>query len=58
MDLTQGCCQLAEILKVQLLSGIENIKLHKEINTVGLDMKTIAEKSAEQVSFCLLYFYS
>ncbi|XP_033323167.2 golgin-45 isoform X1 [Megalopta genalis] len=48
-DLAQGCCQLAEILKVQLLSGVENIHLHKEINITGLDMKTLAEKMAEQL---------
>ena len=49
LDLTQGCCQVAEILKVQLLSGVENISLQREINITGLDMKTLAEKTAEQV---------
>ncbi|XP_043255887.1 golgin-45 [Colletes gigas] len=49
IDLAQGCCQLAEILKVQLLSGVENINLQREINTTGLDMKTVAEKTAEKV---------
>ena len=49
IDLTQGCCQLAEILRVQLLSGVENINLQREINTTGLDMKTVAEKTAEQL---------
>lgn len=49
IDLTQGCCQLAEILKVQLLSGVENINLQKEINITGLEMKTVAEKTAEQL---------
>ncbi|XP_031841549.1 golgin-45 isoform X2 [Nomia melanderi] len=49
VDLAQGCCQLAEILKVQLLSGVENIHLQKELNTSGLDMKTVAEKTAEQL---------
>ena len=60
IDLAQGCCQLAEILKVQLLSGLENLNLQKEINVTGLDMKTLAEKTAEQVSvyfiFILFYF--
>lgn len=50
IDLTQGCFQLAEILKVQLLSGVENINLQREINITGLDMKTLAEKTAEQVN--------
>ncbi|KOC70676.1 Golgin-45 [Habropoda laboriosa] len=49
IDVTQGCCQLAEILKVQLLSGVENIQLQKDINITGLDMKTLAEKTAEQL---------
>ncbi|KAK9307677.1 hypothetical protein QLX08_002083 [Tetragonisca angustula] len=49
IDLAQGCCQLAEILKVQLLSGLENLNLQKEINVTGLDMKTLAEKTAEQL---------
>ncbi|XP_076752804.1 golgin-45-like [Xylocopa sonorina] len=49
IDLAQGCCQLAEILKVQLLSGIENINLQREINITGLDMKTLAEKTAEHI---------
>ncbi|KAG6796348.1 golgin-45 [Apis mellifera caucasica] len=49
IDLTQGCFQLAEILKVQLLSGVENINLQREINITGLDMKTLAEKTAEQL---------
>ncbi|XP_076645720.1 golgin-45 [Halictus rubicundus] len=49
IDLAQGCCQLAEILKVQLLSGVENIHLQREINTTGLDMKTLAEKTAEKL---------
>ncbi|XP_076161740.1 golgin-45 isoform X3 [Ptiloglossa arizonensis] len=49
VDLAQGCCQLAEILKVQLLCGLENINLQKEINITGLDMKTLAEKTAEQL---------
>lgn len=56
LDLTQGCCQVAEILKVQLLSGVENISLQREINITGLDMKTLAEKTAEQVSARLLEF--
>lgn len=49
IDLVQGCCQLAEILKVQLLCGVENITLQREINITGLDMKTLAEKTAEQL---------
>ncbi|XP_012134931.1 golgin-45 [Megachile rotundata] len=49
IDLTQGCCQLAEILKVQLLSGVENVNLQREINITGLEMKTVAEKTAEQL---------
>ncbi|XP_071856299.1 golgin-45 isoform X2 [Bombus fervidus] len=49
IDLAQGCCQLAEILKVQLLCGVENITLQREINITGLDMKTLAEKTAEQL---------
>ncbi|CAK9807307.1 Blzf1 [Anthophora plagiata] len=49
IDVAQGCFQLAEILKVQLLSGVENIHLQKEINITGLDMKTVAEKTAEQL---------
>ncbi|XP_076234037.1 golgin-45 isoform X2 [Calliopsis andreniformis] len=49
IDLVQGCNQLAEILKVQLLSGVENTNLNKEINIAGLDMKTFAEKHAEQL---------
>ncbi|XP_054015924.1 golgin-45 [Hylaeus anthracinus] len=49
IDLAQGCCQLAEILKVQLLSGVDNINLQREINITGLDMKTLAEKTAEKV---------
>ncbi|KAK0174135.1 hypothetical protein PV328_007244 [Microctonus aethiopoides] len=49
VDLSEGCCQVAEILKVQLLSGMENISRQKEINTTGLEMKTIGEKNAEQL---------
>ncbi|KZC03776.1 PREDICTED: golgin-45 [Dufourea novaeangliae] len=49
VDLGQGCCQLAEILKVQLLSGVENLNLQREINVTGLDMKTLSEKTAEQL---------
>lgn len=48
-DLAEGCCQLSEILKVQLLSGMENINLRRELNVTGLEMKTLAEKNAEQV---------
>lgn len=55
IDLVQGCCQLAEILKVQLLCGVENITLQREINITGLDMKTLAEKTAEQVSFHFIF---
>lgn len=49
MDLTQGCCQLAEILKVSLLSGIPDSELRREINVTGLGMKTLAEHNAEKV---------
>lgn len=49
IDLAQGCCQLAEILKVQFLSGVENVHLQREINITGLDMKTLAEKTAEKL---------
>lgn len=51
IDLAQGCCQLAEILKVQLLSGMLNTISNKDINITGLEMQTLAEKNAEQVSF-------
>lgn len=47
--MAEGCCQLSELLKIKLLSGIENLDLKREINTTGLEMKTIAEKQAEQV---------
>lgn len=49
IDLAQGCCQLTEILKVSLLSGIPDSELQKEINIIGLDMKTFAENNAEKV---------
>lgn len=49
IDLAQGCCQLTEILKVSLLSGIPESELQKEINIIGLDMKTLAENNAEKV---------
>lgn len=49
VDLSQGCCQLAEILKVNLLSGIPESDLRKEIKVIGLDMKTLAETNAEKV---------
>lgn len=49
IDVTEGCCQLAELLKIHLLSGMDKIDLRREINTTGLEMKTIAEKNAEQV---------
>lgn len=48
-DLAQGCCQLAEILKVQLLSGTQNVISSKEIDITGLEMQTLAEKNAEQL---------
>jgi len=51
VDLAQGCCQLAEILKVNLLSGIPNSELRKEIDLIGLDMRTLAENNAEKVRF-------
>ncbi|XP_014470513.1 PREDICTED: golgin-45 [Dinoponera quadriceps] len=49
VDLTQGCCQLAEILKVSLLSGVPDSELRREINITGLDMKTLAEHNAEKL---------
>ncbi|XP_046741068.1 golgin-45 isoform X1 [Diprion similis] len=49
VDLSQGSCQLAEILKVQLLGGLDKIHRRREINIVGLEMKTLAEKHAEQL---------
>lgn len=49
IDLAEGCCQISELLKVQLLSGMDQISLRKEIDVTGLEMKTIAEKNAEQV---------
>lgn len=49
IDLAQGCCQLTEILKVSLLSGIPESELQKEINIIGLDMKTLAENNAEKL---------
>ncbi|KAL7290171.1 hypothetical protein TKK_0015883 [Trichogramma kaykai] len=49
MDLTNKCQQLSESLKTQLLSGMENIILKKEVNTDGLETKTISEKKAEQL---------
>lgn len=49
VDLTQGCCQLTEILKVSLLGGLPDFELQKEIDITGLDMKTLAENNAEKV---------
>ncbi|XP_012220295.1 golgin-45 [Linepithema humile] len=49
MDLAQGSCQLAEILKVTLLSGIPDSELQKDIDITGLDMKTLAENNAEKL---------
>ncbi|XP_012535635.1 golgin-45 [Monomorium pharaonis] len=49
VDLTQGCYQLAEILRVSLLSGIPDSELQKELNVIGLDMKTLAETNAEKL---------
>ncbi|KAH0951494.1 hypothetical protein HN011_002967 [Eciton burchellii] len=49
VDLAQGCCQLAEILKINLLSGIPNPELRKEIDVIGLDMRTFAENNAEKL---------
>ncbi|XP_012283488.1 golgin-45 [Orussus abietinus] len=49
IDVAEGCCQLSEILKVQLLSGMDGINLRNEINITGLEMKTLAEKNAEQL---------
>ncbi|KAL6255021.1 hypothetical protein P5V15_013355 [Pogonomyrmex californicus] len=49
VDLAQGCCQLAEILKVSLLNGIPDSELQKELNITGLDMKTLTENNAEKL---------
>lgn len=49
IDLSDGCCQLSELLKINLLSGMDKIELRKDINIIGLEMKTMAEKNAEQV---------
>ncbi|XP_018338917.1 PREDICTED: golgin-45 isoform X2 [Trachymyrmex septentrionalis] len=49
VDLTQGCCQLVEILRVSLLSGIPDSELQKELNITGLDMKTLTENNAEKL---------
>lgn len=49
VDLTQGCCQLTEILKVSLLGGLPDFELQKEIDITGLDMKTLAENNAEKL---------
>lgn len=48
-DLSEGSCQLAELLKVNLLSGMDKVDLRREINVTGLEMKTTAEKNAEQL---------
>ncbi|XP_034940382.1 golgin-45 isoform X2 [Chelonus insularis] len=48
IDLADGCCQLAEILKIQLLSGMTHMPKQKEI-VAGLEMKTVGEKNAEQL---------
>ncbi|XP_011503145.1 PREDICTED: golgin-45 [Ceratosolen solmsi marchali] len=49
VDLSEGCCQLTELLKVHLLNGMGKINLNKEINITGLKMKTLAEQNAEQL---------
>lgn len=49
IDLAQGCCQLSEILRFSLLSGIPDSKLQKELSITGLDMKTLAENNAEKL---------
>ncbi|XP_063982904.1 golgin-45 [Diachasmimorpha longicaudata] len=49
IDLADGCCHVAEILKVQLLSGVDNSKLRKEVGITGLEMTTPGEKKAEQL---------
>ncbi|XP_043289850.1 golgin-45 isoform X2 [Venturia canescens] len=49
VDLVEGSCQLAEILKVQLLSGMDNVPVQREVNVTGLEMKTMAEKNAEEM---------
>ncbi|EGI68478.1 PREDICTED: golgin-45 isoform X1 [Acromyrmex echinatior] len=49
VDLAQGCCQLVEILRVSLLSGIPDSELQKELNITGLDIKTLTENNAEKL---------
>jgi len=49
VDLAQGCCQLTELLRVNLLCGIPDSELQKKLNISGLDMKTVAENNAEKV---------
>ncbi|XP_011301340.1 golgin-45 [Fopius arisanus] len=49
IDLADGCCQVAEILKVQLLSGVEEYRLRKEVGITGLEMTTAGEKKAEEL---------
>ncbi|XP_008546794.1 golgin-45 [Microplitis demolitor] len=49
LDLADGCCQVAEILNVQLLSGMDPVRKIKQADTTGLEMKTVAEKHAEQL---------
>ncbi|XP_058795345.1 golgin-45 [Phymastichus coffea] len=49
LDLSEGSFQLAELLKINLLSGMDKVDLRREINVTGLEMKTTAEKNAEQL---------
>ena len=56
LNLAEGCCQISELLKVQLLSGMDKISLRKEIDVTGLEMKTVAEKNAEQVNYLFVYY--
>lgn len=49
VDLSQVCSHLAEVLKVQLLSGMDNINLQKDVNVAGMETKTSAEKVAEEL---------
>lgn len=48
LDLSEGCYHVSEVLKVQLLSGMEHISLQKNIDTIGLDTKTTGEKNIDK----------
>ncbi|KAH0560393.1 golgin-45 [Cotesia glomerata] len=49
VDLADGCCQVAEILNVKLLSSMDPVRKFKQVDTTGLEMKTVAEKHVEQL---------